>query len=173
MDGPTPINVSCILIANLVHKTFYCTFTKDAGIGILNFGKKRDLFVNGVMNLEAEITIRISSKEMVIEEAPSHAAMLSDKRFKDFTIHVDGEEIKVHKCVLSAESPVFSAMLEPHTKEFRENKVIIDDFDHETIQAGVEFMYTHKIDDDSTVEFLLDLYKFADKYDLVDSVRLP
>uniref|UniRef100_A0AC34QQM7 BTB domain-containing protein n=1 Tax=Panagrolaimus sp. JU765 TaxID=591449 RepID=A0AC34QQM7_9BILA len=172
MDCPTPVTVSCICTINSITKRMLYTYTRREGNGYSKFGKKSELFVDGVLKLEAEIEVRIPSKQMVDDESSSSIALLNDERFKDFTIHVDGKEIKVHKSVLAVASPVFSAMLEPLTKEYAENKVFIRDSNYDTIKAGVEFMYTSKIKNDSSVEFLLDLYKFADKYDLVNSDKI-
>uniref|UniRef100_A0AC34RLR6 BTB domain-containing protein n=1 Tax=Panagrolaimus sp. JU765 TaxID=591449 RepID=A0AC34RLR6_9BILA len=172
MDCPTPVNVSCICTINSITKRMSHTYTKYEGSGYTNFAKKSELFVNGVLKLEAEIEVRIPFKEMVDYESFSSISLLNAERFKDFTIHVDGKEIKVHKSVLAVTSPVFSAMLEPHTKEFKENKVFIRDFDYDKIKAGIEFMYTSKIKNDSSIEFLLNLYKFANKYDLVNMDKI-
>lgn len=49
----------------------------------------------------------------------------------DFTVIVGEHRIQVHKALLSARSPVFSAMLEPHTEEYRKNSVKLYDIDYE------------------------------------------
>uniref|UniRef100_A0AC34Q9V8 BTB domain-containing protein n=1 Tax=Panagrolaimus sp. JU765 TaxID=591449 RepID=A0AC34Q9V8_9BILA len=172
MDCPTPVNVLWICTINSITKTLAYSYMALGGYGFSNFAKISELLVDGVLKLEAEIEVQIPSKEMVDDKSSSSIALLSDERFKDFTIHVDGREIKVHKNIIAVASPVFSAMLEPHTKEFKENKVFVRDFDYDKIKAGVEFMYTSKIKNDSSVEFLLDLYKFADKYDLVNKDKI-
>uniref|UniRef100_A0AC34RSQ7 BTB domain-containing protein n=1 Tax=Panagrolaimus sp. JU765 TaxID=591449 RepID=A0AC34RSQ7_9BILA len=59
-------------------------------------------------------------------------------------------------------------MLETDCKEVKESKVVIEDFDYETVDAAVSLMYTRKVDYLS-VNTLLNLYKFADKYDLLDT----
>lgn len=66
--------------------------------------------------------------------------MFDDDRHKDFTIICrkveEGEvkeikEIKVHKVVLAARSPVFSAIFEPHTDEAKSGEVVYDDVDYD------------------------------------------
>uniref|UniRef100_A0AC34RQD5 BTB domain-containing protein n=1 Tax=Panagrolaimus sp. JU765 TaxID=591449 RepID=A0AC34RQD5_9BILA len=69
-------------------------------------------------------------------------------------------------------SPVFSAMFQPHCKESKEGKVIIKDFDFETVKAGVEFMYGKEPDEKLPFETSLNLCKFVDKYDLKNKVQL-
>ena len=59
------------------------------------------------------------------------AMMFDDERCSDFKIVCKGLELSVHKFVLMAQCPVFSAMLKPYTKEAQENKVEYDDIDYE------------------------------------------
>uniref|UniRef100_A0AC34RBB2 BTB domain-containing protein n=1 Tax=Panagrolaimus sp. JU765 TaxID=591449 RepID=A0AC34RBB2_9BILA len=169
LNCPTPVTASYTFTINSITKTGNYTYKIHEGRGWSNFGKRADLFVNGILKLDAEIHFRIPSKEVPNDEMSQYAALLNDERFKDFTIHVNHRRIEVHKNVVAVASPVFSAMLKPNCEEFRNGEVFIKDFDYETVKAGVEFMYTHKIRENSKVEFLLDLYKFADKYDLVNT----
>uniref|UniRef100_A0AC34RM37 BTB domain-containing protein n=1 Tax=Panagrolaimus sp. JU765 TaxID=591449 RepID=A0AC34RM37_9BILA len=94
---------------------------------------------------------------------------LDDEKSKDCAICVEDKEINVHKNIIAIASPVFAAMLKPHCKEFKEGRVDIKDFDFETIKAGVKLMYTRKNPDELSLNSLLNLYKFADKYDLIDT----
>mgnify|MGYP003909082163 CR=1 FL=1 len=61
--------------------------------------------------------------------------MFKEQRHSDFTIicrnEKESKEIPVHKIILSARSPVFAAMLEPHTEEAKTNKVVYEDIDYE------------------------------------------
>ncbi|KAK6052655.1 BTB/POZ domain protein [Cooperia oncophora] len=59
-------------------------------------------------------------------------SIFKDAKLSDFTIVVGDKEIPVHKVVLSARSPVFAAMLEPHTEEAKTNRVVLEDIDYET-----------------------------------------
>uniref|UniRef100_A0A914RLH2 BTB domain-containing protein n=1 Tax=Parascaris equorum TaxID=6256 RepID=A0A914RLH2_PAREQ len=45
-------------------------------------------------------------------------------RLTDFTVIAGGREMPAHQVVLSARSPVFAAMLEPHTEEFKNKRVM-------------------------------------------------
>ena len=56
--------------------------------------------------------------------------MFSNTKFSDFKIFCKDKEL-LHKFVLVAQGPVFSAMLEPHTKEFQLNKVEYEDIEYE------------------------------------------
>lgn len=52
-------------------------------------------------------------------------------RLTDFTVVAGGREMPAHQVVLSARSPVFAAMLEPHTEEFKNKRVNFPDIDYE------------------------------------------
>uniref|UniRef100_A0AC34QS03 BTB domain-containing protein n=1 Tax=Panagrolaimus sp. JU765 TaxID=591449 RepID=A0AC34QS03_9BILA len=174
MKFKKPVTVSCTITVNSITRNFANTFEKLEGYGSPKFGKKSSLFVNGVMTVDAKLNIKFISENVKIlddELLPPHTvALLDDEKFKDFTIRVGDQAFKVHKCVLAIASPVFAAMIESHTKEFKEGRVDIKNFDFDTVKAGVEFMYTRKIPDELSLDSLLNLYKFADKYDLVDTV---
>uniref|UniRef100_A0AC34FTU6 BTB domain-containing protein n=1 Tax=Panagrolaimus sp. ES5 TaxID=591445 RepID=A0AC34FTU6_9BILA len=98
---------------------------------------------------------------------------LWDRDDQDFTIlagknAVKGE-IKVHKFILAARSPVFDTMIKTDMKEKVEGKVKIIDFDADVVQAAVAFCYDQDISkfmDDLTNTCAL--FQFADKYDITD-----
>lgn len=56
-------------------------------------------------------------------------------RLSDFTIVASGREMRAHRAILSARSPVFAAMLEPHTEEFKNSKVNFADIEYEVTSA--------------------------------------
>lgn len=71
---------------------------------------------------------------------------LENGKFSDVILEVGGTEIKSHKMILSAQSPVFSAMFNHETmKETTENRVVIQDVDAEVAQQMLEFIYTNKM----------------------------
>uniref|UniRef100_A0AC35FX78 BTB domain-containing protein n=1 Tax=Panagrolaimus sp. PS1159 TaxID=55785 RepID=A0AC35FX78_9BILA len=49
------------------------------------------------------------------------------------------KNVKVHKLIVSAKSPVFERMILSGLKESRENKVLIIDFDFEIIELAIKF----------------------------------
>lgn len=58
-------------------------------------------------------------------------AIYKEGRLSDFTIVASGRELPAHQIILSARSPVFAAMLEPHTEEAKNSRVIFPDIDFE------------------------------------------
>lgn len=65
-------------------------------------------------------------------------------KFSDITFAFpDGKEIRAHKQIISAQSPVFETMFAyDNTKEAKENRVEITDIDSEIFKALLEYMYT-------------------------------
>lgn len=63
--------------------------------------------------------------------------VFSNEKHSDFKIicknEKESKEIRVHKVVLTARSPVFAAMLEIHTEETLKNKVVFDDIDYDVL----------------------------------------
>ncbi|KAK0410392.1 hypothetical protein QR680_005107 [Steinernema hermaphroditum] len=91
-------------------------------------------------------------------------AMFKDERLADFTIICGDRKIQVHKFVLAARSPVFAAMLEPHTEESIKSEVIINDLDYEILHEMLFFMYSGRSTNLSNMA--LELLSAADRYQL-------
>lgn len=74
----------------------------------------------------------------------------------------DGD-VQVSKFLLELRSPAMKAMFAHDTKECRELKIDLKDFDCNTLNAYVNFLITDKLDNDSK-STALGLYILADKY---------
>ncbi|GMT12644.1 hypothetical protein PFISCL1PPCAC_6389, partial [Pristionchus fissidentatus] len=86
-------------------------------------------------------------------------------KLTDFVIELnEGREIDCHRMMLAARSPVFQAMLEPHTDESRKGRVVIQDIDYEVMQELLHFIYTGKSPNLSS--YALDLLAVADRFQL-------
>uniref|UniRef100_A0AC34RHW4 BTB domain-containing protein n=1 Tax=Panagrolaimus sp. JU765 TaxID=591449 RepID=A0AC34RHW4_9BILA len=146
-------------VVNIDHKSgpAYSSFSAPPRYG------RDSLKVSSVVN----ITYSPITEPPNVENDSKDTTMLEDESFKDFTICVGNEAITVHKSVLAFSSPELKTMLE-HCKESQD--VVIEDFDFDTVKAVVNLMYTRKMDDDLSIETLLNMAKFAHKFDLIDAV---
>ncbi len=84
----------------------------------------------------------------------------------DFAFVVDGQELKAHKFVLAARSPVFRKMIEAPMRESQEASVTIDDFSAEVVGEMLTFLYSEKVP--HIEEMVKELLTIADKYQIED-----
>ncbi|XP_071033417.1 speckle-type POZ protein B-like [Parasteatoda tepidariorum] len=89
--------------------------------------------------------------------------MLLEREHTDLNLHAGKEMIPVHKCLLSARSPVFSAMFKRDMKENQTGVVDIPDVESEVLRSFVEYLYTD-IFSNTEFEHVLNLLLVADKY---------
>ena len=66
-------------------------------------------------------------------------------KFPDVILIMDGKELKVHKGILAAASPVFSAMFTKNRNENQKSTVTVSDFSYEVINEMIRFIYTRKV----------------------------
>lgn len=102
------------------------------------------------------------------ELASDFERIFNSDRHADFKIicrnDKEVKEIKVHKIILSARSPVFSAMLEEHTEEAQNNQVTYDDIDYDVMREMLFFMYSGHCP--MLSQMALDLLAVADRFQL-------
>ncbi|KAL7077456.1 hypothetical protein ACQ4LE_003219 [Meloidogyne hapla] len=92
--------------------------------------------------------------------------LLSDMVLTDFTIKVQEKEIHVHKAILAARSPVFSAMLQHvDTSESKTGILEIKDVEYNVVKEMLRFIYCGKSSGELS-EIASDLLIAADKYRL-------
>ena len=73
------------------------------------------------------------------------------KDFCDVKLICEGKVFECHKCVLSCQSDVFQAMFSLEWAKCEESKsgeVKIEDFDADTVESMVYFMYHNKVSDE-------------------------
>lgn len=103
------------------------------------------------------------------ELAKELEAMFCDKRHTDFKIicrsGTESKEIDVHKVILAARSPVFAAMLEPHTDESQNSCVVYEDIHMECMKEMLFYCYSGRSPQLSTMAF--DLLAISDRFQLV------
>eukprot|EP01088_Endostelium_zonatum_P001968 TRINITY_DN1237_c0_g1_i2.p1 TRINITY_DN1237_c0_g1~~TRINITY_DN1237_c0_g1_i2.p1 ORF type:complete len:450 (+),score=123.53 TRINITY_DN1237_c0_g1_i2:74-1423(+) len=81
----------------------------------------------------------------------------------------DEIKVKAHRCILSAFSPVFSAMFAHPTKDANTPEVELPEDDSEAFQAMVNFMYTGTISTD--LRTMMALALLSHKYSLDDLTK--
>nr|XP_042903337.1 speckle-type POZ protein-like A [Parasteatoda tepidariorum] len=91
--------------------------------------------------------------------------MLLEKEHADLNLHAGKEIIPVHKCLLSARSPVFSAMFKRDMMENQTGVVDIPDVESEVLCSFVEYLYTD-IFSNTDFDHVLNLLLVADKYQI-------
>ena len=90
-----------------------------------------------------------------------------DKNFSDFEITCDEEVFYCHRNILSARSPVFSAMIQADMIESRSQKVIIRDIEKSVFYEMLRFIYTGKVSSgESFKNQAREVLIAADKYQL-------
>lgn len=74
-------------------------------------------------------------------------------------------QVKAHKSILAARSPVFAAMLQHDTKEKCTNTIIVEDIDVSTFQMMLKFIYSNNLErGDWSANNAYNLLPVADKY---------
>ncbi|KAJ8668209.1 hypothetical protein QAD02_009872 [Eretmocerus hayati] len=93
------------------------------------------------------------------------ADLLNASRLSDVTlITKDKQELKAHKAILGARSPVFASMFETDMIEQNQNIVRIEDFEHEVLLEALKYIYagtTERLD-----ELAGEILPVAEKYDI-------
>ncbi|KAH7727568.1 BTB/POZ domain-containing protein [Aphelenchoides avenae] len=95
--------------------------------------------------------------------------LLNEETLTDFTIKVDGKEIRVHKAILAGRSPVFAAMFSHEdTEEMKTGVLTITDVEYPVLREMLNFIYAGHCSPDIN-EIASDLLVAADKLDELKS----
>jgi len=89
--------------------------------------------------------------------------LLNSGQLADIKIVANGTEIKAHRNILAARSPVFAAMFSHDMAEQRKNEVVISDLGGPVVRAMLEYIYAGTYTESEHTPALLEA---ADKYDL-------
>ena len=93
--------------------------------------------------------------------------LFTEKNLADLEINCDGEVFNCHHNILSARSPVFSAMFQVDMIENQSKKVNIRDVNKEVFSEVLKFIYTGYVSsEDSVKELARDILAAANKYQL-------
>ena len=88
--------------------------------------------------------------------------IMFDEASGDFRIRCEDQEIKVHKLILSARSPVLKAMLESDTVEKRLGVITMENVSMDVLRQMVNYIYTAKID--TNFQQIKELLVLANQY---------
>uniref|UniRef100_A0AC35G5Y6 BTB domain-containing protein n=1 Tax=Panagrolaimus sp. PS1159 TaxID=55785 RepID=A0AC35G5Y6_9BILA len=119
------------------------------------FSLEKKFFVNGIMEIQLEGTLKACGIKRKAPESLSLAQALWEADDKD-----------VHKWILCVKSSVFKAELNSGMKEALENKITIIDFSFETVEIVLHYCYERDFYNLITEENASELLHFADKYNI-------
>uniref|UniRef100_A0AC34QEA6 BTB domain-containing protein n=1 Tax=Panagrolaimus sp. JU765 TaxID=591449 RepID=A0AC34QEA6_9BILA len=168
MNCPTSISAHWTVTINGTVKESDHVFAKYESWDFIKWNNREKLHMHMLLKVKFEPEMLKSVDDRISQTF----SFLINETFKDFAFNVEKQTITVHKNFIAAASPVFAAMLEPHTKESLEGKVEIKDFDYVTVKAAVDWMYLRYLNDNSSIRTLLNLCKFVDKYDLAGAAKI-
>ena len=93
----------------------------------------------------------------------------------DMVLVVEGQKLHVHKWILKSHSPVFKAMFDGHFQEARQNKVILEGKNLQSMVQFLKILYPSSMFaepkkplDDKT---RLSLMELADEYQCVNLIK--
>jgi len=142
--------------------------------GLVPMGNREEYLK--ISSILIRVTIEYEKGQLVAETPKSILSVISSKSSwsedfenlfisqsgSDICFIIDGQEIKAHKTVLSARSPVFAAMFRSNMKEKGMSRIDIPDVTQDIFNALLHFMYTDRVQlTEASAELLL---AAADKY---------
>jgi BTB/POZ domain len=190
-DSTSATNVSCtVSILNYSNNTnCYATSSQHKAvqgqkcelwqknkIDIIEFFKRNDskeedvLTFNLMIELWSEDSVEVYNSSNIRDLKPqpnlnsSVTKLLTNNSLTDVTLKVQGKELKAHKVILAAMSPVFEAMLKEGTREHQDSKVNIEDIKSDVFEVFLRFLYSGQVE--QLDEMFMDLLAAADKYDV-------
>ncbi|XP_035222074.1 speckle-type POZ protein-like [Stegodyphus dumicola] len=94
-------------------------------------------------------------------------AMFENRKHSDSILLCNDIEIRVHKCILAARSPVFAQMFDDVMTGNVESKIIVTEVDLQVLKEMLQFIYTGEINLRSQ-SMACDMYCAGDKYAILD-----
>lgn len=130
--------------------TLYCEVSVSDSVCdlLVLFCIKRFLFLQvSVVADSVNISGQTNSVQFKVPEcrlSEDLGLLFETQKFSDAILCVGKEEFFVHKAVLAARSPVFSAMFAHEMEEKKQNRVEITDVDPVVLREMLRFIYTGK-----------------------------
>jgi speckle-type POZ protein len=104
----------------------------------------------------------VNSNILIPSLSRSLKQLLSSGDIADVVISVGGVHLSAHRCILSARSPVFHAMLKNEMTERMTGTISIDDVDPQVMQECLTFMYTDECSDSMVSQLIFTLFLCLD-----------
>jgi len=133
------------------------------GVGMYN---SRKLKLVKIMNRLTEVKEVELNK---LSEVKKRNLEIYDKMiFSDFIIvcEDDGARFPCHKAIIAAGSAHFARMFESGMAETSKGQVVIEGYQHETVQAFIKFLYFPAVDEEILKKDSDTLLKMADQYNV-------
>lgn len=119
------------------------------------------LFISKLQYTEEDLKLGDGSSFFI----KGNKSLWDSGELSDFIIKCGDREFRVHKSILAANSIFFRKMFSHEVTETKESKMIISDFNENTIEEFLLFLYIYQTPKD---ENLLDLFAVSSKYDVED-----
>uniref|UniRef100_A0A0K0EVZ3 Speckle-type POZ protein-like (inferred by orthology to a human protein) n=1 Tax=Strongyloides venezuelensis TaxID=75913 RepID=A0A0K0EVZ3_STRVS len=119
-----------------------------------------DLKTENRSNRETLMTISIQQLKLSLD----YGNLYNSPSFYDCVIKIEDKEIKAHKAVLGARSPVFHDIFSNTSEESQTNIVEIKDFSTEIVRKMLIYIYTDDVLD--IQDMANQIFEIAYKYDL-------
>lgn len=121
---------------------------------------------NGKLKVKCTIPKVLSAPLVSLHLQSDLKRMFEDGLHADMVLVSEGKEIKVSKGILAARSSVFLAMFKHQLEETKSGRVNITDVKYEPLCALIQYLYTDTVDLNDCVQFVIELFVAADKYDV-------
>jgi len=193
-DNSIPIEVMCEFIIGL-KKSYRHNFTfnkinPNSGYGFPKMYSHEQMIAKevleegGVLDIKAVITFkgkvrnlchRVDSEEEVLDAERVGLDLFNSfeqQEFTDFEIVCEDRNIRCHRVVLAARSPVFRAMLLNDMEESAKAKVQPRDFNSQTMSLLLRFLYLGHLDQELVDKHAESIFKAADYYEVTNLKKL-
>lgn len=126
--------------------------------------RENDDFLKNDIKILCEISTFLNRKKHQQNAMKDFESLFKSEKLSDVTVKVKDKSFRLHKCILAARSPIFSAMFTDDFKEKAESTVIIEDIEPKVMEKLFQYIYTGDVS--NIHEVASDLLAAADMYDV-------